>query len=360
MHVVYNGEYERRLRTAFIGCGGHALRNILPTFQYAPVELIAVCDLNRDAAESAARVFGANAAYTDYREMLERERPEVVFVVTNYDERNRPRYPQIAIDCMHSDAHVWIEKPPASSSAEIVQMMDVSNKTGKTVMVGYKKMFFPANVKAHEIASREEFGGVTSVTARYPQYLPTPDRRMDDNEMLGFLDHIQHPWSVLLLLGGRAESIYVEHNERVGSSVTSIRFENGAIGGLHLAHGQSQRSFMERTDVVGWEHNVIVDNNVRVTWHRPGEIDGGYGRADTSFGNDDTGALHWEPEFSLGNLYNKGIFLLGYAPEVREFCASILEDRPPIHAGLEDALHIMRIYEAYRQPSGQVVRIAKS
>ncbi len=358
MDITYNSEYEQHVRTAFIGCGGHAFRNIYPTFQYAPVDLVAVCDLKRDAAESYARQFGARAAYTDYREMLDKERPEAVFVVTNYDERSRVRYPAIAMDCMRAGAHVWIEKPPASSSDEIRRMMAVSAETGRFVMVGLKKMFFPANVKAEEIVAGAEFGRVTSITARYPQHLPSLSDRMDKKAMLGFLDHVQHPWSVLLLLAGRAESIYVEYNERVGSSVTAIRFESGAVGNLHLSHGQSPLSFMERTEIVGAGHNVVVDNNIRVTWHRPGQLDGNYGRASNPFAGDETGALTWEPEFSLGTLSNKALFLLGYAPEVIAFCESVLADRPPTTGGLDDALHIAKIYEAYKQPSGQVVRIA--
>ena len=42
MRITYNAEYERRVRVAAIGCGGHATRNIFPTFVYAPVELVAV------------------------------------------------------------------------------------------------------------------------------------------------------------------------------------------------------------------------------------------------------------------------------------------------------------------------------
>jgi hypothetical protein len=35
----------------------------------------------------------------------------------------------------------------------------------------------------------------------------------------------------------------------------------------------------------------------------------------------------WEPEFSLGQLYNKGLFLLGYAPEVIDFTTRLLENQ---------------------------------
>jgi predicted dehydrogenase len=76
-------------------------------------------------------------------------------------------------------------------------MMSASRETGKFVAVGLKKMFAPANVKAREIIARPEFGGVSTITARYPQHLPPVEQRGDARAMLGFLDHIVHPYSVL-------------------------------------------------------------------------------------------------------------------------------------------------------------------
>ena len=44
MEPQFRHEYERRLRIAVVGCGGHAYRNILPALNYLPVDLLATCD----------------------------------------------------------------------------------------------------------------------------------------------------------------------------------------------------------------------------------------------------------------------------------------------------------------------------
>jgi len=119
--------------------------------------------------------------------MLRREDLDVVFIVTNVDENGRPRYPKLAIDCLRAGAHVWIEKPPASSSGEVREMIRVSSETKRHIGVGFKKMFFPANAKAKEIISRPEFGPITSITARYPQSLPPIEDRGDQRKMVSFL-----------------------------------------------------------------------------------------------------------------------------------------------------------------------------
>jgi predicted dehydrogenase len=188
-------------------------------------------------------------------------------------------------------------------------------------------------VKAKEIISRPDFGPITSITARYPQSLPPFEERGDARKMVSFLDHIVHPHSVLRLLGGPIEWIFVNRNSAVGSATVSIRFTSGAAGNLHLSSGQSSTSFLERLEIIGAGENLVVENNVRLIHYRRSKSKIAYGRSGDYFDaiTDDSAPLYWEPEFSLGQLYNKGLFLLGYAPEVIQFHHSIVgRERPSL------------------------------
>ncbi|HEY0072916.1 MAG TPA: Gfo/Idh/MocA family oxidoreductase [Abditibacteriaceae bacterium] len=351
MHIRYNQEFEHRLKAGFIGCGSHAFRNVAPCFQFAPVQLVAACDLQLKQAQSF-RIFGAERFYTDHRAMLETEKLDVVFIVTNYDEQGHPRYPAIAQDALAAGAHVWIEKPPAASSEEILALINASQTAHRHVGVGFKKMFFPANQKAKEIISRPQFGRVSSITARYPQSLPPLEARSDDRKMIGFLDHVVHPHSLLRLLGGDLEWLFANRHEN-GAAMVSLRFKNGIVGNLHFANGQAGHSHFEHTEVVGEGENVVIENNLRVRYFRKGSGPA-YGREGTYFGADESAPLCWEPEFSLGQLHNKGLFLLGYAPEIIHFTTHLLENKGPELGTLQDALEILKIYEAYRKPDGVV------
>jgi hypothetical protein len=59
----------------------------------------------------------------------------------------------------------------------------------------------------------------------------------------------------------------------------------------------------------------------------------------------------------LGQLYNKGIFLLGYAPEVIHFTSRLLEGKGPELGTLDDALELLKIYEAYQRADEEIVFI---
>ncbi len=355
-NTLYSYEYPRRIRAGFIGCGGHAWRNVYPTFQYAPVDLAAVCDLDLARAQAFARQFGAGKAYASHAEMLASEDLEAVFIVTGYDERGHPQSVPLAIEALAAGCHVWMEKPPAASVEEVRAMMEAAERAGRTVMVGFKKMFFPSIVQAKAIMGRPEFGPVSSVSIRYPQSLPPEADRRDDRKMVGFLDHLVHPASILLYLMGSFRSVWFRREDSSGAGVAMLRFRSGAVGTLHLAAGQSGTSPLERLEVIGRGSNVVVENGAKVTWYRPGSL-GPYGRAPSFLTDVDHAPLCWEPEFSLGQLYNKNLFLLGYVPEVQHFCRCVLEGKAPDRAGLPDALEILRLYEAFRGPEGVEVEL---
>jgi predicted dehydrogenase len=216
MRIGFRGELrdEPVIRAGFIGCGSHAYRNIYPTFHYAPVQLAAVCDLDLRKAEAFATKLGASAAYADHRQLLAAEDLDAVFIVVGYDERGRPLYPRLALDCLNAGRHVWIEKPPAASCAEIEQMQAAARANGVHVVVGLKKMFFPANEKAFELMHAPSFGAPQLVMIQYPQYVPTLEEFGEylhegkRNAVTSFLDHLCHPVALLLYLLGMPDSLY--------------------------------------------------------------------------------------------------------------------------------------------------------
>jgi predicted dehydrogenase len=218
-------------------------------------------------------------------------------------------------------------------------------------------MFTPAITKVKAIIGSPEFGTPSSVTVRYPQALPPLDKRDDGQAMKGFLDHIYHPAAVLRYLMGPIQRMSYEWSPVTGATTTNLRFLSGAIGMLHLAGGSAEGAPLEHVEVVGQACHVVMDNNVNVTYYRRGNHLP-YGRSASFLGDDATAPLHWSPEWSLGQLYNKNIFFLGYVPEIVHFCDCVLNHRRPDRGSLEDSLAIMQLFEAYKQhDAGEVIEM---
>jgi len=159
--------------------------------------------------------------------MLEKENLDAVFICTGSDHKGRPLYPSLIADCLQADCHVWIEKPPAASCDEILRMQKAAKAAGKQVVVGLKKMFFPANEKTKELMSSKDFGSPQLVTLQYPQYVPSLEefdnyiQHGKKNAVVGFLDHLYHPASLLIHLLGMPESL---HYERSGNGAGLATF----------------------------------------------------------------------------------------------------------------------------------------
>ena len=362
MPIGFRGELtdQRRVRAGFIGCGSHAFRNVYPTFQFAPVELVAVCDLDIDKARAFAAQFAAQQAYDDYAQMLARDDLDAVFIVTSYDDRGRPRYPAIAIDCLSSGRHVWMEKPPAATCAEVERIQAAAEAAGRNVVVGFKKVFFPANEKAKQLSEDPSFGEVALASLQYPQYTPTMEELQSYlagervGPVVGFLDHLCHPVSLMLFLLGMPESLFYQRSGG-GASAATFSFASGAVATLLLTHGAGRDGGMERTTIVsdGGRH-IVVDNNLRVSLHHAPKLE--YGASpDYYAGAAEEATTVWQPEFSLGQLYNKGLFLLGYYNEVNEFARSILESRAPVRGTLAQAWQATRIFEAFAAGPGKLI-----
>ncbi|MCA9084217.1 MAG: Gfo/Idh/MocA family oxidoreductase [Planctomycetaceae bacterium] len=95
-------------------------------------QTIAVCDVDqRHSREFSAKFDNQLHMYTDYREMLEKEKPEIVTIGTP-DHWHVP----IAIAALKSGADVYCEKPLTLTIDEGVQISKVVKETGRVFQVG--------------------------------------------------------------------------------------------------------------------------------------------------------------------------------------------------------------------------------
>ncbi len=362
--IIYGHEYERRVRVALVGCGGQSFRNLLPAFHYAPIDLIATCDIDANRARAYGRRHGAERSYGDYHELLNREadRLDAVFLATGYDQAGMPLYPAQATLAMEAGLHVWMEKPPAARVEQIEALREIRDRTARQVGVGFMKMFSPAARKAYEIVHSAEFGCPTTCYLRDPEMLPPREHRHDLSRMVYVLDHVVHSASLLHHLMGPVRRLYLEEAPG-GDSMVVMKFSSGACGVLHMPWGQSGLCPKERFEVVGQGANVVVENNRRIMYYRrgyPGSEPFEYGRVGDFTSANDCAPLCWEIESYSGQPFNMHIFYQGYAQELLYFCQCLLENRPVRIAGLEDAWHVIRFFETLQHVGDQPVELPEA
>ena len=122
-------------RVAIIGCGGIAGNKHMPNLKRLDnVEMVAFCDIIKERAEKACKVYGSADAkvYTDYKELLKDESIDIVHVCTPNREHSF-----ITIDALEAGKDVYCEKPMAKTVAEAEAMLDAAKRTGKVLTIGY-------------------------------------------------------------------------------------------------------------------------------------------------------------------------------------------------------------------------------
>lgn len=347
--MTYQREFERRLKVGIVGVGSHAYRNLLPTMNYLPVSLEAVCDINRPLAEKTATQYGAKGCFSDALEMYRRAELDAVFLCVS-----PILHPQLACDALDAGLHVWMEKPPARRASEISEI--IRHRKDKVAVVGFKKAFMPATQKAIEIFSSAQFGPLRSILAVYPMTIPEDgEAALSDGSIPNWLRNGCHPLSLCLAVGGAVRAVTV-HRAAHGGGACILEFASGAIGNFHLAAGVNKGQPIERYTFFGDECHLVIDNGLTVTLQRG--IPFNYGRNTTYLPEGlDSGGIVWEPQNREGTLENKSLFTQGIYNEMQYFCTQVLANAPAEKGSLEFALDVMKVYEAALLSGGKRIEI---
>jgi len=121
------------LKIAIIGAGQISRTSHINHYQSLPdVEVIAVSDVNLNAAKETAELFHISAYYNDHISMLEKEKPDAVSICVP----NR-FHCQITCDALERGCHVLCEKPPSITLEETEKMRNTAEKYGKILTFGF-------------------------------------------------------------------------------------------------------------------------------------------------------------------------------------------------------------------------------
>ena len=149
-------------KAAIIGAGG-MLQYHAAGFREAGAEIIAVCDLNEDAAAKAAEEYGIENIFGDVAEMLEKlPELEAVSVITP----NRFHKP-VAIQVLEAGKNVFCEKPPALNAAEVAEMKTAAESAGKILMFNFNNRARPESYALMDYIRSGDVGKINSAQAKW-------------------------------------------------------------------------------------------------------------------------------------------------------------------------------------------------
>ncbi len=343
--MSYQREFTKKINIGIIGIGSHSYRNILPTMNYLPVKIKAVCNRNVDIGRATAEQYGCSH-YQTPKEMYKKEDIDGVFISVS------PKlHPQLVIEALDNGKHVWVEKPVATCACEVEEM--IAHCKNQVVVVGYKKIFSPAALKTLEIVQSPQYGNLQSLLAVYPMTIPKDGKKIIENrDVPNWLNNGIHPLSFMMAIGGKVSSVTSICNE-AGHGVFALQFANGVIGNFHMSSSPQPR--FERYGVYGEKWQIDIEN-AKITLQRG--IPFVY-KETTNYApaGDDSGAVVWDTSNCLATLENKALFTQGMYHEMMYFCDCILNSKLPDKGTLAFSLELMKVYEAGLLSDGKTVYI---
>lgn len=150
-------------RMALAGCGWWGM-NILGEAMAAQCgKVVGVCDVDESLLNpAAARVQQLTGnqpnKYKDFREMLAKEKPEIVIVGTPDHW-----HPLITIAAVQAGAHVYVEKPVGHTIREGRAMVNAARATDRVVQVGTHRRVSPHNVEGLKFLRSGMAGKIHSI-----------------------------------------------------------------------------------------------------------------------------------------------------------------------------------------------------
>lgn len=150
------------MKYALIGCG-RISPNHIAAAKANNLEMAGICDISTANMLDKKKKFDLSdnvKQYTDYHEMLEKEKPELVAIATESG-----KHAQIALDCMDYGCNLIIEKPIALSIEDADKIIEKARHLNLKVCACHQNRFNKSIQKIREAVDKNRFGRMFYGTA---------------------------------------------------------------------------------------------------------------------------------------------------------------------------------------------------
>lgn len=229
------------MRYALIGCGRISSNHIVAA-QNNKLEIAALCDIEPSCAMDKKLKFRLGETvrqYTDYRQMIENEKPELVAICTESG-----KHADIALYCIAQGCSCIIEKPIALSIADADAIIAASKKYNVKVCACHQNRFNRSIQKIHEAVEMNRFGRMFYGTAHirwardYEYYNRAKWRGTWEQDGGALMNQCIHDIDLLRwLMGGEIDEVVgitdrLKHDyiETEDLGIALIKFKNGSYG----------------------------------------------------------------------------------------------------------------------------------
>lgn len=154
-----------RTRVAVIGSTGRGDygHNLDRTWLAIPeAEIVGVADDDKAGLAAAAKRLQTRQTFADYRELLDRTKPDVVTICPRWVDRHR----EMVLAAAERGVHVFTEKPLCRTLAEADEMVDACERSHTKLAIALQTRYSPKLPVVQELIASGKLGRVLEYRAR--------------------------------------------------------------------------------------------------------------------------------------------------------------------------------------------------
>jgi len=217
------------VKVAVIGTGSMGRNHARVYSELPEVQLVAVADSSETVSNAVGKQFSVKA-YTDYREMIEKEKPQAVTIAVP-----TALHEETALTVMDYGVDVLVEKPIASTVEGGQKIIRKAAENGRVLMVGHIVRFNPALQALKAKLQNGDLGHIFQIFCRRAG--PFPVRIRDVGVVI---DLAPHDVDIMRFLAGEEPyRLYAETEQRIHTDHEDLlfgllRFPSGITGALEI------------------------------------------------------------------------------------------------------------------------------
>lgn len=255
----------KKIRLGMIGCGRISKNHFEAVAQIPEAEFVACADIIEEKALTAAQQYKIPAHYTDYHEMLEKEKLDIVSICTPSG-----MHPQMGIDVANHKINVLTEKPMGINIEGADQLIQACDRNKVELFVVKQNRLNSTMQLLKKAIDKDRFGRIymaqSNVFWQRPQAYYDQEKWRGTWEFDGgaFMNQASHYVDAIYWLLGNVDSVMAytatmaRRIEAEDTGCAILHFRSGIIATLNVTMLTYPKNFEGSITIIGEKGTVKV------------------------------------------------------------------------------------------------------
>ena len=241
------------LRVAVVGLGYWGPNLVRVLHEIPEVEVVYACDLEPERLKKIGGRYPAVSLTTDYDQILVDDSVDAVLIATKVSSHHA-----LAKAALEAGKHVFVEKPMATSSEQALELIELAEDHGLTLMPGHTFLYSPPVNKCRELIQSGELGEIYFIS------MSRVNLGMHQSDVSVIWDLGPHDFSILrywleempVRVSATCRNCIIDSIPDV--AFIDLEYPSGTI--VHVELSWLSPSKLRRTAIVGSKKMVVYDD----------------------------------------------------------------------------------------------------